>query len=229
MFLLHDAALSSRLAPGSALFRSRLLPPYRPSSASQCAFQSTASSTTERNGPQQRTDADAADDAQQATDIESKLSSDIASLTDRNAELLDKYRRSLAESENMRVRLTKRIDDAKVFGIQSFVKDLLEVADVLHKAVGGVSDEVLENESQYMKDMYQGLQLTETQLQQVFRRHGLEQENPVGEKFDPNRHEALFQIPAPDSEPNTVLEVQKVGYVLSGRTIRPALVGVSKK
>lgn len=143
--------------------------------------------------------------------------------------MLDKYRRSLAESENMRVRLTKRIDDAKVFGIQSFVKDLLEVADVLHKAVDGVSDEVLEHESRYMRDMYQGLQLTETQLQQVFTRHGLNQENPVGEKFDPNRHEALFQIPAPDSEPNTVLSVQKVGYVLSGRTIRPALVGVSKK
>ena len=73
--------------------------------------------------------------------------------------------------------------------------------------------------------------MTQAQLHQVFKRHGLERINPkeTEEKFDPNMHEALFQIPAPDKEPNIVMVVQKVGYSLQSRTIRPALVGVSRK
>ena len=142
---------------------------------------------------------------------------------------MDRYRRSIAESDNMRKRLTKQIEDAKIFGIQGFVKDLLEVADVLNTAIAGVPEETLAKESSYLRDMHQGLQLTESQLLQVFKRHGLEADNPINQKFDPNRHEALFQIPNGDVDANTVLDVQKVGYLLHGRTIRPAKVGVSRK
>ena len=136
-------------------------------------------------------------------------------------DILDKYRRSIAESDNMRKRLTKQIEEAKIFGIQGFGKDLLEVADVLDKAVS--------MKDQTADDLHQGLQMTQAQLGQVFRRHGLETINPLDEKFDPNKHEALFQVPVPDKDVNTVVDVQKVGYSLHGRTIRPALVGVSKK
>jgi len=136
-------------------------------------------------------------------------------------DILDKYRRSIAESDNMRKRLTKQIEEAKIFGIQGFGKDLLEVADVLDKAVG--------MKDQSADDLHQGLQMTQAQLNQVFKRHGLEPINPMDEKFDPNKHEALFQVPFPDKDVNTVIDVQKVGYSLHGRTIRPALVGVSKK
>ena len=138
-------------------------------------------------------------------------------------DIMDKYRRSIAESDNMRKRLTKQIEDAKIFGIQGFSKDILEVADVLDKAVGmGV-------ESQSVEDLHQGLKMTQAQLLQVFKRHGLETIDPLNEKFDPNKHDALFQILDPDKEPNTVVNVQKVGYSLHGRTIRPASVGVSRK
>jgi molecular chaperone GrpE len=116
-----------------------------------------------------------------------------------------------------------QIEDAKIFGIQSFVKDLLDVADVLNKAVSAG------NGAGNNTSMLEGLKLTESQLLQVFKRHGLEQVNPLNEKFDPNKHEALFQIPNPNVDANTVLDVQKIGYQLHGRTIRPALVGVSKK
>ena len=136
-------------------------------------------------------------------------------------DILDKYRRSIAESDNMRKRLTKQIEEAKIFGIQGFGKDLLEVADVLDKAVG--------MKDQSADDLHQGLQMTQAQLNQVFKRHGMEPINPLDEKFDPNKHEALFQVPMPDKDVNTVVDVQKVGYSLRGRTIRPALVGVSKK
>lgn len=141
----------------------------------------------------------------------------------KHEDILDKYRRAIAESDNMRKRLTKQIDDAKVFGIQGFGKDLLEVADVLDKAVS------MGTEGQTVEGLHQGLQMTQAQLTQVFKRHGFEVVNPLNEKFDPNKHEALFQVPAPDKEVNTVVDVQKVGYSLRGRTIRPALVGVSKK
>ena len=135
-----------------------------------------------------------------------------------------KYRRAIAESENMRKRLTKQIEDGKIFGIQKFSTDLLEVGDVLDKAVSmGV-------EGQSVQDLHKGLELTQAQLNQVFKRHGLERINPENEeKFDPNLHDALFQVPAPDKEPNTVMIVQSIGYSLQGRTIRPAKVGVSRK
>ena len=156
--------------------------------------------------------------------VNSDLTASIEEWKTKHDDLLDKYRRAIAESENMRKRLTKQIEDAKIFGIQSFSKDLLEVADVLEKAVSmGI-------EVQTIQDLHKGLEMTQAQLNQVFKRHGLEQINPVNdEKFDPNLHEALFQVPAPDKDPNMVVVVQKVGYSLQGRTIRPALVGVSRK
>jgi len=170
--------------------------------------------------------------AEEGTEIsegEKLLHEKIADLNEKNADLLDKYKRSLADFENLRNRMNKQVADAKLFGIQGFCKDLLDVADVLNKAITSVPGEQLEKESQYLKDMHQGLELTETQLLKVFAKHGLVQENPIGEKFDPNKHDALFQIPDPEKEVNTVLNVQKIGYILQGRTIRPAAVGVSRK
>lgn len=160
---------------------------------------------------------------------EKLLEEEVAKLKENNAELMDKYKRSLADFENLRNRMNKQVADSKKFGIQGFCKDLLDVADVLNKAVAAVPEDVLQNESKYLKDVYEGLRLTESQLLKVFERHGLVQENPLNEKFDPNKHDAIFQIPNPHVDANTVLDVQKTGYILHGRTIRPAMVGVSKK
>lgn len=107
--------------------------------------------------------------------------------------LKDKYKRALADGENLRSRLTKQIEEAKIFGIQSFCKDLLDVADVLSKATESVPKEEISNSNPHLKSLYEGLVMTEAQLQSVFKRHGLEQVNPLDEKFDPNLHEALFQ------------------------------------
>lgn len=108
----------------------------------------------------------------------------------------DKYKRSLADGENLRIRLTKQIQDAKVFGIQSFCKDLLEVADTLGHATNAVPKEEIEKNA-HLKNLYDGLILTKNSLSQVFKRHGLEQINPMKEKFNPNFHEALFQKVCP--------------------------------
>jgi len=164
----------------------------------------------------------------EVSEAEKLLQGRIEELEGEKSAVFDKYQRSLADFENLRNRMNKQVADAKLFGIQGFCKDLLDVADVLNKAINTVPPDALE-QSQHLKDMHQGLVLTETQILKVFAKHGLVQENPLGQKFDPNKHDALFQIPAPDKEPNTVLDVQKIGYILQGRTIRPAAVGVSKK
>jgi molecular chaperone GrpE len=148
----------------------------------------------------------------------------------------------------MRKRLSKQIDDAKIFGIQSFCKDLLEVSDilgmmcrinnynnrfnrrthVLGHACDAVPKEEVNDNNPHLKGLFEGLTMTKAQLNTVFKRNGLEQVNPIDEKFNPNYHEALFQQEVPNKEPNTVVVVSKIGYKLHDRVIRPALVGVSK-
>ena len=119
----------------------------------------------------------------------------------------------------------KLLDDARLYGIQSFAKDLLEVADILGKATESVPKEELDKNT-HLKNLYEGLSMTDTQLQKVFKSHGLEKIDPVGDKFDPNFHDALFMQPFPDKEPGTVAVVTKIGYKLNGRPLRAALVGV---
>jgi len=157
-----------------------------------------------------------------------QLTVDADGLKTKNEELNDKYKRALADGENLRVRLSKQIEDAKVFGIQGFCRDLLEVADVLNKATECVPKEEVSESNPHLKNLYEGLIMTETVLKKVFTRHGLQVVNPIDEKFDPNQHEALFQQEVEGKDPGTVVVVSKIGYKLKDRVIRPALVGVSK-
>lgn len=123
--------------------------------------------------------------------------------------------------------MRREISDAKQYGIQNFVKDLLEVADVLSKATESVPKEALSSNS-HLKSLFEGLQMTEAQLQSVFRRYGVTQINPIGEKFNPNHHEALFEQEDSSKEPGTIGTVTKIGYKLHDRIVRPAMVGVIK-
>lgn len=161
----------------------------------------------------------------QLVTLATKIHVDV--ISDCNCLFQDKYKRSLADNENILSRSRKQIDEARLFGIQTFSKDLLEVADILGKATESVPKEEIEKNIS-LKNLYDGLLMTEAQLQKVFNKNGLEKINPLNEKFDPYSHEALFQIPFPDKEKGTVAVVEKVGYKLHGRTLRPALVGVVK-
>ncbi|CAI5446271.1 unnamed protein product [Caenorhabditis angaria] len=141
---------------------------------------------------------------------------------------LDKYKRSLAETENVRRRGLKQTEDAKVFAIQGFCKDLLEVSDILDIAVKSVKPEEIEQGGKSFKDLYEGVSMTRTVLLKVFEKHGLKTVDPTNEKFDPNLHEAVFQIPSANAkQPVGHIEVcTKIGYNLKDRPIRPAQVGV---
>jgi len=174
-------------------------------------------------------ESDAAKDTGTSTNVQlDKLNAEITSLSDKCSELTDKYKRALADGENLRNRLTKQINEAKIFGIQGFCKDLLDVADVLSKATESVPKDEINDKNPHLKNLYEGLVMTETQLQNVFKRHGLEQVNPLNEKFNPNYHEALFQQEFEGKEAGTVVVVSKIGYKLHDRVLRPALVGVAK-
>lgn len=149
-------------------------------------------------------------------------------LEDQLKDVTDKYKRALADTENLRQRSQKMIDDAKLYGIQGFCKDLLEVADILEKATESVPKTEISAANPHLKNLYDGLVMTEVQIQKVFQKHGLVKLSPDGQKFDPYEHEAVFHAPVEGKEPGTIALVTKVGYKLHGRTLRPALVGVVK-
>lgn len=156
------------------------------------------------------------------------------------SELQDAYLRCLADQENIRERSRREIETTKEFAIQKFAKDLLDTVDILNMALNAVPNELRTKnaslESELAKDtekvvdqltnLYTGVSMTESELIKALKRHGVERENPEGEAFDPNKHQALFQAPMPGKEAGTIFAVQKMGYTLKGRVLRPAQVGV---
>ncbi|XP_072943266.1 grpE protein homolog, mitochondrial [Epargyreus clarus] len=158
------------------------------------------------------------------------LTTELSAVKQQVKDYEDKYKRALADSENVRRRMVKQVEDAKSFAIQSFCKDLLDVADTLSAAAESVPEvaEAGEGAAAALRSLHDGLKLTRAQLTQVFARHGLVAVSPLREKFDPNLHEALFQQEVEGAEPGTVVAVSKVGYKLHERCVRPALVGVAK-
>lgn len=133
--------------------------------------------------------------------------------------------RSLAEMENVRERARRDADNAKQFAIQGFSKNLLEVADVLRLAIEAAPADVVAANAQ-LKSVMEGVQATERILLRVLGDHGVKSFNPMGDKFDPNLHNALFEADDPSKDPGTVCVVTKIGYRLHERILRPASVGV---
>ncbi|KAI7796357.1 grpE protein homolog 2, mitochondrial [Triplophysa rosa] len=137
-------------------------------------------------------------------------------------DLTERYKRALADSDNVRRRTQKFVEDAKLFGIQSFCRDIVEVADLLEKSSVVEERDGAQQLSQYLAHI-QG------RLQEVFTKHGLEKMSPIGGQYDPYQHEIVCHRPAEGAEPGTVAVVKQDGYMLHGRTIRHALVGIAVK
>lgn len=144
------------------------------------------------------------------------------------AELKDRMLRTLAEMENLRGRTAREIEDARKYAVAGFARSLLEVADNLARALAAVPAEERE-QSDFLKNLVQGVELTERTLQGVLDRHQVRKVTPErGERFDHNRHQAMFEVPTAELAPGTVAEVMQPGYVIADRLLRPALVGVAK-
>ncbi len=143
------------------------------------------------------------------------------------AELKDKLLRALAETENMRRRSQRDREDALKFAASNFARDMLTVADNLRRAI----DSIPENDDPdgtALVGFIEGVSLTEKELLSTLERHGIEKIDPMGQKFDPQFHEAMFEAPIPGAETGTVFQVVETGYLIHGRLLRPAKVGVAK-
>ncbi|KAF9152934.1 Mitochondrial matrix cochaperone [Linnemannia schmuckeri] len=144
------------------------------------------------------------------------------------AEVKDRLLRTLADMENLRQRTAKEVANTKDYAIQKFAKDLLDTADILNMAIKNVPQEELAESSTntHLKSLHTGVAMTRDELLKTFKRYGVESFDPMNEKFDPNLHQANFQVPMPGKEPGTVFDVQKIGFMIKGRVLRPAQVGV---
>ncbi|MDR0735640.1 MAG: nucleotide exchange factor GrpE [Zoogloeaceae bacterium] len=162
--------------------------------------------------------AEAASTPESSTEAVPDLTARIAGLEQKNAELQDNWLRARAEAENVRRRAQEDIAKAHKFGIEKFAGELLAVKDSLEAA--------LASEKQTADDLRGGVELTLKQLVSAFEKYALKEIDPLGEKFDPNRHQAI-QMVASDMEANTVVQVLQKGYLIAGRVLRPAMVLVS--
>ena len=149
-----------------------------------------------------------------------------AALIGTDATITKRYLRALADAENVRRRAQKEVADAKAFGIAAFAKDILGVADNLGRALAALPAEERKAEGA-VKTLIAGIELTDKDLLRILERHGIRKLVPLGEKFDPNFHEALFTVPDASVPPGTVSKVVEPGYAIGSRPLRPAKVGVA--
>jgi molecular chaperone GrpE len=144
------------------------------------------------------------------------------------AEYKDKLLRVLAEMENLRRRTDREIADARVYGISNFARDIVAVSDNMARALGAFDAKQREQADAGTSALLEGVELTERELAKVLEKHGVKKFEPLGEKFDPNLHQAMYEIPDASRPAGTVAQVVQPGYMIGERVLRPALVGVAK-
>ncbi|ASV85315.1 MULTISPECIES: nucleotide exchange factor GrpE [Ochrobactrum] len=164
---------------------------------------------------------------EESVDAESLAANTIAALEADNAELKDQMLRLVAEMENLRKRTQRDVQDARTYAVTNFARDMLSVSDNLSRAHEAIPVDALETDAN-LKSLAEGVEMTERAMLQALERHGVTKLNPEGEKFDPNFHQAIFEVPNPELPANTVVQVMQAGYAIGDRVLRPAMVGVSK-
>jgi molecular chaperone GrpE len=144
------------------------------------------------------------------------------------AEYKDKVLRTLAEMENLRRRTEREVADSRLYGIANFARDVLAVADNMHRALEAIGPELREQGDPKVKALIEGVELTERELLKSLEKNGVRKFSPQGEKFDPNVHQAMYEVPDAEVPPGHVAQVVQAGYMIGERVLRPALVGVAK-
>ncbi|MBT5912725.1 MAG: nucleotide exchange factor GrpE [Rhodospirillaceae bacterium] len=161
------------------------------------------------------------------TNAEDGVAESDDSLNNKVIELKDQLLRSVAELDNYRKRVDREKEQLRKFGIANFAKELLAVADNLRRALESGPSE-LAGADEKVKNLIVGVEMTEKELLGAFEKNGVRQINPLGEKFDYNFHQAMFEVEAEDKEPGIVVQVLQPGYAIEDRILRAAMVGVSK-
>jgi molecular chaperone GrpE len=187
---------------------------------------------TNKNGP----DADAAEayateaqeDQAQAEATTEGEGDALDALRAENADLRDRFLRLAADMDNLRRRTDREIKDAKSYAVTGFARDMLSVSDNLRRAIESLPEEARAGADAAVTALIEGVEMTERGMLSTLERHGIRKIEPVGQKFDPNFHQAMFEVPNPDVANNTVVQVVQAGYAIGERVLRPAMVGVAK-
>jgi molecular chaperone GrpE len=153
---------------------------------------------------------------------------EIIALKEETAALKDRLLRLAAEMENLRKRTEREKSEATLYAATNFARDLLSVADNLGRALQALPAEERERAGEAEKNLIAGVEVTERELLNVFQRHGIRKIEALGAKFDPNLHQAMFEVPTGEKPPGTVMQELQSGYAVGERCLRPSLVGVSK-
>lgn len=190
---------------------------------------------TEENTPDQSTSNATSDEAAAAAASgetkpagEAEIFAVIDALNAENASLKDKALRTMAEMENLRRRTEKEIADARIYAVTSFARDLLTVADNMRRGLESVSPESHATADGPLKALIEGVELTERDLLNTLERHGVRRIEPQGTRFDPNQHQAMFEVEDASVPSGTVTTVVQSGFMIGERVLRPAMVGVAK-
>jgi molecular chaperone GrpE len=145
-----------------------------------------------------------------------------------NTDLKDRVLRAMAETENLRKRAEREKAEATLYAATNFARDLLSVGDSLSKALEIMDEDARANADESTRNFIEGIELTRRELLNSFQKHGIVEVNPSDEKFDPNFHQAMFEVPGSGKPNGTVVQVVQTGYKIGERVLRPALVGVAK-
>jgi molecular chaperone GrpE len=156
-----------------------------------------------------------------------EVGADLTALLTENAEMRDRLLRTTADMENLRRRTEREKTDTARYAITNFARDVLTVGDNLKRTIDHVPAEAAAQDPA-LKSFLEGVELTERELLNVLDRHGVTRIEPLGARFDPNCHQAMYEVQNPDVPEGTVVDVMQAGYVIGDRCLRPALVAIAK-
>ncbi|MBM85414.1 MAG: nucleotide exchange factor GrpE [Rhodospirillaceae bacterium] len=166
-------------------------------------------------------------DIETAADPSESVEEREAALESQVTELKDQFLRAVAETDNLRKRADREREQTRKFGIANFAKDMLSAADNLRRALESAPKD-LDNADEVVRNLIIGVEMTERELLAAFEKHGIRKIQPMGEKFDYNFHQAMFEVEDPAEEPGTIVQVLQPGYAIEDRVLRAAMVGVAK-
>jgi molecular chaperone GrpE len=163
----------------------------------------------------------------QALDPGAQATAELTALAAENSDMRDRLLRAMAEMENVRRRTEREKADTARYAISNFARDVLTVGDNLRRTIEHVPAEAA-SQDPALKSFLDGVELTERELLNVLERHGVSRIEPLGQRFDPNCHQAMYEVQKPAVAEGTVIDVMQAGYVIGDRCLRPALVAVAK-
>jgi molecular chaperone GrpE len=163
-----------------------------------------------------------------APDPAGALAQEAAEARQEAADYKDRLLRALAEMENLRRRTEREVADVRAYGIANFARELLAVADNMRRALDAVGVELRASAGPGLLAFLDGVELTERELLKALEKHGVTKLEPLGQRFDPNLHQAMYEVPDPSVANGTVVQVVQPGYRIGERVLRPAMVAVAK-